>query len=154
MGTSLLVPAGETPVPSQGELRLPRSPRGDGTARLCPLVHRWGRRQRERALCKGGPLLSPLDTELLEILVCPETHRPVVLAESGVLERVNHAVQAGVLRNRGGEVITTPLEGLLVRDDGLQAYPVRDDIPIMLIDESIDLAGLEESPALDAPQSP
>lgn len=78
----------------------------------------------------------------------------MVLAESGVLERVNHAVQAGVLRNRGGEVITTPLEGLLVRDDGLQAYPVRDDIPIMLIDESIDLAGLEESPALDAPQSP
>ncbi|NNF39588.1 MAG: hypothetical protein HKN71_13030 [Gemmatimonadetes bacterium] len=102
----------------------------------------------------GGPLLSPLDTELLEILVCPETHRPVALADAVMLERVNRAVQSGVVSNRRGEAVSTPLEALLVRDDGLRAYPVRDDIPIMLIDESIDLTGLSQAPATDAPRSP
>ena len=115
----------------------------------------YGAHDNGNAPChEGGSLLSPLDTELLDILVCPETHRPVALADAGVLARVNHAVQAGVLVNRRGDAVTTPIDGLLVRDDGLQAYPVRDDIPIMLIDESIALAELPDAPAADAPHSP
>ena len=43
------------------------------------------------------------------------------------------------MTNRGGETVSAPLVEALVREDGTALYPVRDDIPIMLIDESIPL---------------
>lgn len=83
-----------------------------------------------------------VDQELLDILVCPETKQPVRLAEAGLLERLNAAIDAGEVRNQGGEAVTERVEEALVREDGAVLYPVRDDIPIMLIDEAIPLSGL------------
>ena len=81
----------------------------------------------------------PVSEELLEILVCPETKQPVKPAGAEVLERLASAVSAGSLRNRGGEKLeSAPSEGL-VREDGKILYPVEDDIPVMLIEESIEL---------------
>ena len=81
----------------------------------------------------------PVSEELLEILVCPETKQPVRPAGPEVLERLASQVSAGTLRNRGGETVATaPQEGL-VREDGKVFYPVEDDSPVMLIEESIEL---------------
>jgi uncharacterized protein YbaR (Trm112 family) len=79
-----------------------------------------------------------IDDQLLTILVCPETHQPVRPAESGLLASVNEVIESGNLMNRAGSPVSSPLEEALVREDGRVLYPVRDDIPIMLIDECID----------------
>ncbi len=81
-----------------------------------------------------------LDQVLLEILVCPETKQPVALADDSVLDNLNLRIAAGEVTNRGGTDVTTPLEAGLVREDGKLLYPVRESIPIMLLDEAILLA--------------
>ena len=78
-----------------------------------------------------------IDQSLLDILVCPETKQALAVADAALLERVNAAIRKGGVTNRGGQAVATPVAGGLVRKDGSVLYPVRDDIPIMLIDESI-----------------
>ena len=77
--------------------------------------------------------------ELIEILVCPETRQPVRAATAAELDGLNARVRAGLLRNRGGETVPKPIEEGLVREDGKVLYPVDDGIPVMLIEESIEL---------------
>ena len=81
----------------------------------------------------------PIDPELLEILVCPETHQPVKPADNTLLESVNARIKAGALKNHQGEAISKPIEEGLVREDGKCLYLVEDGIPNMLIDERVDL---------------
>ena len=80
--------------------------------------------------------------ELLDILVCPETQQAVHLADTPLLERLNRRIGQGRLANRSGTPITTPLEAALVREDRRCCYPIRTDIPVMLIDEAIPLGDL------------
>jgi uncharacterized protein YbaR (Trm112 family) len=80
-----------------------------------------------------------IDQNLLEILVCPETKQPLRVADEDLLKKLNASIESGQVKNRGGEAVTAGLNEALVREDGEVLYPVRDDIPIMLIDESIPL---------------
>jgi len=80
-----------------------------------------------------------VDPALLEILVCPETRQPVQPASADLLARLNEAIQAGGVANHGGEAVETSVDEGLVREDGKVLYPVREDIPIMLIDEAIEV---------------
>ena len=85
-----------------------------------------------------------VDQVLLDILVCPETKQPVRPADGGLLARLSSAIEAGSVKNRGGELVREPVQEGLVREDGLFLYPVRDEIPIMLIDEAIPLEGFDK----------
>lgn len=78
-----------------------------------------------------------IDSELLSILVCPETKQSVRPADRALLDRVNRAIAEGTLVNRGGEKVEDEIPEGLVREDDRVLYPIRDDIPIMLIDEAI-----------------
>jgi uncharacterized protein YbaR (Trm112 family) len=80
-----------------------------------------------------------IDSELLKILCCPETHQEVRLAEPALIEKLNRQITSGELRNRAGKPINEKLDGGFVRADGKFLYPIRQNIPVMLIDEAIPL---------------
>ena len=81
----------------------------------------------------------PIDQELLDILVCPETHQPVKMADDELVASVNGRIKAGGVRNHQGDAVTDAITEGLVRDDGKCLYVIDDGIPNMLIDERIDL---------------
>ncbi len=59
-----------------------------------------------------------IDPELMKIMCCPESYQPLAAAESAVVEKI---------------------DGGLIRADKKFLYPIRHEIPIMLIDEAIPL---------------
>jgi len=81
-----------------------------------------------------------VDPELLKILVCPENKTPVTPADDALVAKINAAIGAGSLKNRAGDVIKERIDSGLIREDGAYVYAIRDDIPIMLIDEAIPLS--------------
>jgi uncharacterized protein YbaR (Trm112 family) len=83
-----------------------------------------------------------LEGFLLDLLVCPETRANLALASPDVLKVLNAAAEKGTLTNRGGHRVAR-LDAALVRQDNEVAYPVRDDIPLLLLDEQIALRGLK-----------
>lgn len=78
-----------------------------------------------------------IDKELLEILVCPETGEPLEEAGREIIERLNELVELGTLVDRSGERISERIEGGLICRSGEYLYPVRENIPILLIENSI-----------------
>ncbi len=82
-----------------------------------------------------------IDADLLRILCCPETHQEVQSAEPAVVDRLNSRIAAGALRNRAGQLVQEKIEGGLVRADRKVLYPIRHNIPVMLVDEGIPLIG-------------
>jgi len=80
-----------------------------------------------------------IDAELLKILCCPETHQDLKQADQPLLNRLNGQISAGTLKARSGKSVTEKLDGGLIRADGKFLYPVRQNIPVMLIDEAIPL---------------
>jgi uncharacterized protein YbaR (Trm112 family) len=85
--------------------------------------------------------------ELLGMLRCPESRQRLKRGTVDLVATVNRRVAAGQLRNRAGQAIARQVDGLLVREDDRFAYPVIDDIPILLADEAMDLDGVVERPA-------
>jgi len=83
-----------------------------------------------------------VDASLVAIMVCPETHQPLTVADDATVQKVNAAIAAGALKNRDGEAVTEAIEAGLIREDGEYLYVVRDNIPVMLIGEAVALASL------------
>lgn len=66
-----------------------------------------------------------MDKSLLSILCCPKTHQPLREATAQELEKASRTAGA--------------LEAGLVREDGLVLYPVRNGIPVLIVDQGIPL---------------
>lgn len=78
-----------------------------------------------------------IDSELLEILCCPETKQPVSLVEGDAIVRINDEIRSGKVNNREGKAVKETIDGGLLREDRKFLYPIRDQIPIMLQGEAI-----------------
>jgi uncharacterized protein YbaR (Trm112 family) len=78
-----------------------------------------------------------VEKELLEILCCPETKQDLTLIQGTVITKLNEMIKEGTLKNRAGEPIREPMDAGLLREDGKYLYMIREDIPIMLIDEAV-----------------
>lgn len=83
-----------------------------------------------------------IDNELLAILCCPETKQEVTRAEGRLIQLLNDRIRKGDLKNKAGHAVNDILDDGLLRADKKILYPVREDIPIMLIEEGIPVEGL------------
>ncbi len=80
-----------------------------------------------------------IDAELLKILCCPETHQELRMADPALVEQLNQQAGSGSLKNRAGQPVKEKLDGGFLRADGQFLYPIRKNIPVMLVDEAIPL---------------
>jgi len=80
-----------------------------------------------------------VDKDLLAILCCPETKLDVTLADEALISKMNEAVSRGVLKNKAQKPVTELIDGGLIRSDRKILFPIREDIPVMLIEEGIPL---------------
>ena len=80
-----------------------------------------------------------INAELLKILCCPETHQDLRAADPALVEKLNRQIAAGGLKNRAGQPVKEKMDGGFVRADGKFIYPIRQEIPVMLVDEAIPL---------------
>lgn len=80
-----------------------------------------------------------LHPDLINDLCCPETKQRVHLADTTLITSLNDRISSGQARNRAGQRIAEKIDAGLLREDGKFLYPIRRNIPIMLIDEAIPL---------------
>ena len=83
-----------------------------------------------------------IDEKLLEIICCPETRQDLKIAEESLIEKLNVLIEKEELFNRIKQPVKDKLDGGLIREDGKYLYPVIEQIPVLLIDESIPLESL------------
>ena len=69
-----------------------------------------------------------IPADLLELLRCPATRQKLTVADDDLLTRLNANAD-----------LVEPVRAALVRADGTAAYPVRGDIPVLLVDKAIPL---------------
>jgi uncharacterized protein YbaR (Trm112 family) len=79
-----------------------------------------------------------MDTKHLDMIVCPVTKGPLELLDGERLAQMNAAISGGVIRNHAERQIEEPLVEALVTHDGRVVYPIVDQLPLLLEDESID----------------
>ncbi len=81
--------------------------------------------------------MSHIDSGLLKILCCPETHQGLSEVDAAAVADLNERVTAGTLKNRAGRLVEEKLDGALIRSDRKVIYLIRNRIPIMLIEEAV-----------------
>ena len=78
-----------------------------------------------------------MDKNLLDIICCPVTRLPLELLDVARLDALNAAIRGGDIQNSAERPVADAFDEALVSRDGRLVYPVRDGIPVLLADESI-----------------
>lgn len=81
-----------------------------------------------------------MNPELLKILCCPETKLSLTEMSVEEVEKLNNDINSGNVLNVAGQKVEESVEGALLRSDKKIAYLIRQEIPVMLVDEGIVLS--------------
>ncbi len=79
----------------------------------------------------------PIEEAFCRILICPATRQGLEKASDFHLAGLNRAIGGHRVRTQGGALVEQPLQEALITKDGARIYPVRDGIPVLLVEESI-----------------
>ncbi|MGA9335721.1 MAG: Trm112 family protein [Rudaea sp.] len=88
-----------------------------------------------------------MDKRLLDILCCPATKTPVTPLTKSQLAALNMSIEKGDVLTVAAIAVNDALQAGLLTIDGKRIYRIEDDIPVMLVDEAIATAQLENFPA-------
>jgi uncharacterized protein YbaR (Trm112 family) len=83
------------------------------------------------------------NADLLDIVCCPLTRAPLQRLDAARLARLNALIAERKIKNEAKMLIDEPLDEALVTRDGRLAYPVRDGIAVLLIEEGIGMSQCE-----------
>jgi uncharacterized protein YbaR (Trm112 family) len=81
-----------------------------------------------------------MDRKLLDLLACPTTRQPLRPIDARTLHDLNAAIATGAVKRGDGRDQSVAVDAALITADGRLAYRVDDGIPVLLAEESLDLA--------------
>jgi len=85
-----------------------------------------------------------ISENLLAVIACPETKQDLVVAENDIVQKINDLIEKGELLNRSKQKVTETIDGgLIPKEDKSYLYPIRNEIPILLMDDSIPLKNVK-----------
>jgi uncharacterized protein YbaR (Trm112 family) len=84
----------------------------------------------------------PINSQLLDILVCPVTKLPVSTVNQEMLKQLNNKIGNGEIVSKDGNAVTEAIDEALITSNKTTIYRIKDSIPIMLEDQGIDAAQL------------
>lgn len=78
-----------------------------------------------------------INEELIKILCCPKTKKPVRILPEDKLAVVNRLITEGKIKDAEGNIVDQQLQGGLITEDDLTIYRIDEGIPVMLIPSGI-----------------
>ena len=71
--------------------------------------------------------MTVIDSDLLDILACPENKTPVKLADQPLIDAINSAIEKGEVQNRGEQKVEQPIDGGV----GREANPIVEGVSML-----------------------
>lgn len=84
----------------------------------------------------------PISEDLLSILCCPRTKVVVQVLLDNQLASLNERITQGGVKYYDGSAVEEPLQEGLITEDDETVYRIQDGIPVMLVEQGIQMEQL------------
>ena len=84
-----------------------------------------------------------MNKKILKLICCPSSKKQLKILNEEGLANLNQAISAGLIKNNQGKILKDKIDQALITEDHELAYVVRDDIPVLLENESIKMNQLD-----------